>query len=142
MPADIAPARLYDILHERRVNPKAGLPSVEEFDEATKALGGLQEFLTDPIADAVVMLHHAGEPLSITFEDIGRLIQWSDWVRSTAERIIEDAAKVAIVAHQAFAQASGYEGDDWIFDEDGYVSDHEGFDREKRRHGFGGRDAS
>jgi len=129
------PQRLYEVISERALREDE-LPSGEALDEVEATLSAVCEFLVDNVARSVIHVADAGEPNSITFEDIGRLLTWADSIRDRAEDIIEGAAKVAIVAHGAFDIASGYRGSGTIFSEHGTVQDESRYAELKRKYGF------
>ena len=129
------PKGLYDIIHERDLVGEKQLPTQDVLTEAESALSAVEEFLISEIARAVAAVGSVGEPGSITFEDIGRLIVWADHVRDRADSIAEDAAKVAVVAHESYTVASGFQGDmEMLFSEDGRVVDYEYFAKMRRRY--------
>lgn len=139
MPSTTAPARLYDVIQERAIvtiPADAAIPSPEMLEEARSALSAVWEFLIQQIVRSVVGVSNIGERNSATYEDIGHLVIWADDVRDQAEQIIEDAAKVSILARRMYDIASGFEGDGSDFDELGLPSDRTHFAQNARKHGF------
>lgn len=136
MAADTAQARLYDLIDERRVPVDAGIPRAETLKDASDALGAVGEFLTNNIRAAVAHVSNRGEPHSITYEDIGRLVVWADHIRDQAQAIVEDAAVVAVLAHGSFDVAEGYYGDPVGFSDFGRPKDSEWFKQQAREAGF------
>jgi hypothetical protein len=128
--------RLYEVIEERGFDLESGIPSQEVLDELESALHAVWEFLVQPVANAVNRVADVGEANSITFDDIGRLITWTDAVRMHAVAILDEAARVVIVAHDSDVIARGFEGNGTMFSEYGVPNDRERFAKLKRRYGF------
>jgi hypothetical protein len=118
MSADAA-IRPYDLMHQLAPSDDA-IPDGETLDEISLALGGVQEFFTERVMRGVIHVADAGEPYSVTFEDIGRLITWADHMRDQADQIIDDVEKVLIVARESWSIAGGSRGDGTIYDKNGH----------------------
>jgi hypothetical protein len=86
-------------------------------------------------ARAVLRVAIEGEPNSITYEDIGRLVVWADHVADLARDTASEAAKVSVAARESFSLPKGYPSDlSSIFnDEYGGIVDREVFESVNRR---------
>jgi hypothetical protein len=133
-----ATTSLYEVIEEHSIQIGGRLPSVDELEQVRGALHAVQEFLTGQIAEGVIGVGNAAKAHSITYEDIGRLVVWADQIRDLASYIIDDAAKVAIVAHDAFDLANGFEGGGTMFSRYGSVEDERSFQSKKRAFEMGG----
>jgi hypothetical protein len=136
MAVDTVPQRLYHVIEERALGT-GDLPSDEVLKEVESALNAVAEFLVEPTMESVIRISNAGEPNSITLEDIGRLLLWADDVRRRAEDVIDMAARVTVAVYDSYDLAAGYpRGSVSMFTDGGLVEDAERFAAEKRRHGF------
>jgi len=102
---------LLDAIEEAYEPTDATIPTPARLVMVADALSVVREFLVEPTALSVIRTANAGEPRSITFEDIGRLVVWADDIRGTANHMIEWAEKVDKVARGAYDLADGYRGD-------------------------------
>jgi integrase len=98
---------LYEIILGHKVDHAGGLPSPDDLARVVDALHGVTEHLTHEIGRAVALVGVTGEPNTVTFEQIGRLLVWADYVKQLAASLVHDAAIVAVVAHESYEMASG-----------------------------------
>lgn len=122
--------RLYHVLEARAIDEDAGLPDQETLAEIVSALHGVSEFLLDGAMSAILKVAIKGEPNTITYEDIGRLIVWADDVADHASTIMSIAARVHVAARESHSIAAGFQGDlECLFKENGLVKEQVHFDR-------------
>ena len=124
--------RLYNLMEKRRVD-RDGLPTQDTLDEIESALAGAVEFLIDPAALAVVKVANDGKANSITHEDVGRLILWADHIANHAESLVDAAAMVNVTMREAYPIAGGYDDEQGIFSDHGFVVDRTRAERVTRR---------
>lgn len=106
------------------------MPSPETLKEAVDALHGVYEFVVMRIAEAVEAVAGKREPHAVSYEDVGRLLIWVDKIRSSCAAIDDQAAKVAVLAHEPLAaSAAGVGTDDPL-------ADPEWFEELRRAHGL------
>jgi hypothetical protein len=133
--------RLYNIASDRRAADDR-LPTPEELREALSTLGAVEEFFTGPISHGVIQTANRVAPdpssVTVTFEDVARLVGWADNVVLEAKSIIESAERVMVVA-RAFLldSAGGYHTDETPFKDNGVLADDLGWDCLRRLYGFG-----
>lgn len=132
------PETLYNVISGRAID-NGRLPTPDDLKSVSDALHAVQEFLTGPILEGCTTVAAAGVSNSVTFEDVGRIVNWVDGVRASASYILDDAERVLIVAREAMTTlAEGYKGDGAPFDENGCPD--RGYSRRQLtvRYGFGG----
>ena len=125
-------ARLYDVLHARYIDPAEGIPAQETLDEIVSALLGANEFLVDPVFEAILSIVREGEANSVTFEEIGRLVVAADLIADAANYLRENAAKISVAARGAYTIATGHDDRQatTMFSEHGFVIDEDRFAHE------------
>jgi hypothetical protein len=119
----VASKHMYDLLEERRLDKKEGIPAPRDLDEIESGLAGVHEFLVGPAAARVVKVANQAAANSITYEEIGRLIIWADHVYDSAQTIMEAAAMVNVAVRESYPLPDGYDGDGTPFDDHGFVED-------------------
>jgi hypothetical protein len=135
------PERLYDIASLRALADDR-LPTPEELKEALSTLGAAQEFFIAPISEGVIRTaNHLAPPdpdVTVTFEDVARLVGWADDVVQGAEDIIETAERVMVIARRFLIDAAGgYHTYETPINDNGVIEDKSGWDLLRDEYGFG-----
>jgi len=99
------------------------MPAPETLDEVARALHAIDEFLIEPIAKALKRISadslEAARDRRIpeadraaTYENIGRLITWTDELRISADYLLGSIAEITLLAHEDLRTiAEGYASD-------------------------------
>lgn len=101
-------------------NIGAGVPSPEVLEQAARALHAVQEFLVEPIAQALKqvsadvaernidgMIPEAQRP--VTYADLGRLVAWTDELRMGIGYLADPILDITLLAHEDLQTiAAGY----------------------------------
>lgn len=127
-----SPEDLYGVIERHRLGDDR-LPTSDELDDVASALGAVQEFMTSKIWRGCNAVSASGTPNEASYEDIGRLVCWADYVRLVAERIIEDAERAMIVARTALVPLASGNTNDGASYEHGVPVHDESY---LRNHGF------
>lgn len=87
------------------------LPTLDELNLIERTLHNVQEFMTEQVFRAVQQVCEAGEPRSVTYEQIGQLMCSAQTLRDRLQDIESDLAAITVMAFQSATVAEGYSGD-------------------------------
>lgn len=101
----------YDFIESWKADDEGwvGVPSPDLLTETDRAFHAVAEFLVEPVRDAlkhVSATSTAGEgrvaedARAVTYEDIGRLIVFTDGLRKECAYLFETLAEIALLAHE------------------------------------------
>jgi hypothetical protein len=134
MPSTTAPSTPYDAIYDWGCdNIREGegeMPSPETLNEVARAVNAIQEFMLQPIAQALDRLVEGvgdddtgfvadeGER-AVSFADLGRLVQWVNDLRMGIEFLKDPVVRIALLANEDLAQiASGFTSGGVLNDDD------------------------
>jgi hypothetical protein len=123
------PYRPYNVMHDQQISGTE-LPSPDDLEKASSALGAVHEFFTEPTMMGVAKRVLPTDNPRLDDADVGRLLIWVDHMREQARYIMEDVEKVAVIVHES------WHNDPLPIREDGLVTDRTEYATLRRRISF------
>ena len=122
-------ASAYELLGQHRL-PKDSIPAEGELLDVCSTLGGVDEFLIEPLLEAVVKRVRDEDAPRLTYEQVGLLLMWCDMMREVLAIAVGHVEKIALAAHE-FQGIGGLP-----FTHGGFVIDQEAYARLRQEYSF------